>query len=167
MSTSKALAPEDITQGSLVRKLLRHGSVYLASSLILALAALLLLPVNTRLFSEAEFGTISTIDSVADLLLALVSLNLTAAYVRFYHEYKNNSQDLCRYTSTIYWSVVGWGSLVVIGALLLFRHFTALNVPVWPVMVMALLSPSLFSLDRSARATCSRTTARAPRSVSS
>ncbi len=138
----------DITQGSLLGKLLRHSPVYLTSSLIIAFTAFLLLPVNTRLFREDDYGAISTIDAASDLVIILVSLNLITAYMRHYYEYKDDPEQLSLYTSTIYWFIAGWGALATVGSLLVSGFFLPAAIPVWPVLALAFSSTVLIQLGQ-------------------
>jgi len=138
----------DITRGGLLGKLIRYSPIYLLSSLIIAFTAFLLLPVNTRIFTQAEYGAISTIDSVSDLVLILVSVNLIAAFTRYYYEYKDNHEELVRYVSTIYWFIAGWGILAVGGAILAAPIFLPESIPTWPVLVLAFASTILIQLSQ-------------------
>ena len=139
----------DITQGGLLSKLMQHGSVYFVASAILNFTGLLLLPVNTRLFSEAEYGAISTIDSATRVLWVFTSLYLNSAFARFYHEYKDDAAALQRHTSTIYWFLVAWGVMVAVVLLLLMQWFSAIEaVPIWPVIALAFCTPVLMQIGR-------------------
>lgn len=79
MANAPPASQPDITQGGLLSKLMQHGSVYFIANAILNFTGLLLLPVNTRLFSESEYGAISTIDAGSRMLWVLTSLYLSSA----------------------------------------------------------------------------------------
>lgn len=138
----------DITQGGLLGKLIRYTPIYLISSTIIAFTAFLLLPVNTRIFTQTEYGAIATLDSASDLVLILVSINLIAAFTRYYYEYKDNPEDLVRYISTIYWFMVGWGVLAVGAAVLAAPAFLPEIIPTWPVLILAFGSTILIQLGQ-------------------
>lgn len=131
----------DITQGSILSKLIHSGSVYLLSNLLIAFTAFIMLPINTRLFTQDEYGKITTIDSISDLLLVLVSVNIIQAYIRYYHEYKFKSDDLSLFTSTIYWSILVWGIFVVVVSIIIATPYMKNTVSIWPVLTLAFISP--------------------------
>ncbi len=148
MTDENAPQITDITEGSLIDKLLRHGTTYFIGSLVLGFTSLLLLPINTRIFSASEYGAIATIDSFLRLFGIFVGLSLTAAYTRFYHEYKNDEHQLRIYTSTIFWFIIVWGLITTIGILVfLFLFPTSVkNIPIWPTLTIALFSPLLLRI---------------------
>jgi O-antigen/teichoic acid export membrane protein len=131
----------DITRGSLVHKLLRHGSLYFVANVIMRFVGLLLIPLDTRLFTPDEYGTIVTLTSVTRVMVVFVGLYLDAAFNRFYHEYKHNPFLLRSYTSTLYWFIMAWGLLVVVLSLLVVGLIIRPSIPVWPVFVLAFLGP--------------------------
>ena len=139
-------APQvDITQGGLLGKLLRHGSLYLLSSLISKFAALALLPVNTRLFTETEYGAIANIDATTRLLTIFISLYLDSAFVRYYFEYRDDEATLSRYISTLFWFIAGWGTAVVLVAMAVVAPLADTYASL-PVVAMAFVSTLLIQL---------------------
>jgi O-antigen/teichoic acid export membrane protein len=131
----------DITQGSVVSKLLRHGSLYFIGNAVASFVNLLLIPLDTRLFSPDEYGIIVTIISITRFMAIFVGLYLDAAYNRFYHEYKHDSYLLRGYISTLYWFVMIWGLAVVVVALTIVGLIVRPGVPVWPTLALAFMAP--------------------------
>lgn len=142
----------DVTRGSLVSKLLRHGSLYFIGNVITRFVSLLLIPLDTRLFSSDDYGTIVTITSATRMMVVFVGLYLDAAYNRFYHEYKHDPLLLRRHISTLYWFVMVWGLAVVTVALILVGLIIRPGIPVWPVFVLAFMSPLFTQLGMMSQA---------------
>jgi O-antigen/teichoic acid export membrane protein len=116
------------------------------SSVIAQFTALLLLPLNTRLFTETEYGAIATIDATVRLVAIGISLYLDSAFIRFYHELNDEVESVRRLTSTLYWFVLIWGSVTVVISLLVVSSLTVVEVPAWPVLVLAFLAALLVRL---------------------
>jgi len=135
----------DITQGSLVSKLLRHGSLYFVSKAIASFINILLIPIETRIFSPTEYGTIVTITSAVRVMAVFIGLSLDSAFVRYYHEYKDNSDLLKRETSTTFWFMALWGGIVVVAGLVGIAWFKP-DLPVWPTLTLAVGAALLLQL---------------------
>jgi O-antigen/teichoic acid export membrane protein len=142
----------DITQGSLVKKLLRHGSLYFIANVIVSFVNLLLIPLDTRLFTPDEYGTIVTITSATRVMVIFIGLYLDSAYNRFYHEYKHDALLLRRHISTLYWFVMGWGALMVMLSLGAVEWIIKPGLPVCPVFVLAFISPLFTQLGMMSQA---------------
>lgn len=99
------------------------GKWYIFSSFFAKGLGILLLPVYTRYLSPADFGILSVLNSIGQFLPILISLQIDAAFARFFHEDKIDHLLLRRLFSTTYWFVVVYGSVVVIVSLV--------SVPVW------------------------------------
>lgn len=136
----------DITRGSLVGKLLRHGSLYFIGNVITRFVSLLLIPLDTHLFTPSDYGTIVTITSVTRVMVIFVGLYLDSAYSRFYHEYKHDPVVLRKHISTLYWFVMLWGLAVVAVSLGVVAWVVRPKIPIWPVFVLAFISPLLSQL---------------------
>ncbi len=137
----------EILEGGLVGKLVRHGSAYFLGSGLLMATGLFLLPVNTRLFSRSDYGAIATINAANGLLAVFVGLQLHAAYVRFYVDYRDDPAALRRYTSTLWWSTVGLALPAIPAALLIARALPVPG-PVIAVLPVAFVAPALHQLAR-------------------
>lgn len=131
----------DITKGSLLTKLLHHGSLYFIGNVITRFVNLLLIPLDTRLFTPDDYGTIVTITSTTRMMVIFVGLYLDSAYSRFYHEYKHDPVLLRRHISTLYWFVMAWGLGVVAVSLGIVAWVVRPAIPIWPVFVLAFISP--------------------------
>lgn len=137
----------DITKGNLISKLLRHGSLYFIGNAIMRSVSLLLIPLDTHLFTPDDYGTIITIISSTRVLIIFLGLYLDAAFSRFYHDYKQDSALLRRYVSTLYWFILGWGLFVDALSLTGVALFVHTSVPVWPVFVLAFTAPLFTQLS--------------------
>lgn len=131
----------DITRGSLIGKLLRHGSLYFIANVITSFVSLLLIPLDTRLFSPDDYGAIVTITSATRVMVIFVGLYIDAAYNRFYHDYKHDPLLLRSHVSTLYWFVVAWGLLVVAVSLAVVEFVIKPGIPTWPTFVLAFMAP--------------------------
>lgn len=112
----------------LLRRLARNSAVYTVSNLLQRATGLILLPLYTRLLTEAEMGVIGVVTSVSLFLSVIFVLALNGAATRFYVEYRDDERKLREF----------WG------ALLTFIFFFSLLLSV-PLMIFgeALLSPVL------------------------
>jgi O-antigen/teichoic acid export membrane protein len=130
------------------KSVFKHGKWYLTSSLLAKGAQVYLLPVYTRYLSPSEYGILNSLHVVALLMPIFISLYLDSAFGRFFHEFKHNKEDLAKLFSTIYWFVLGFGSVVVAIAVLTSSLWvpSLLQVPVWPYVVLAFIPPLFLQL---------------------
>ena len=94
-----------------------HGKWYLLTSLLTKGVNFFLLPVYTSQLSTAEYGALSSINAIGQLVAILISLYIDSAFGRYYHEYKEEPQRLKILFSTTYFFVLIWGPLMVLGIL--------------------------------------------------
>lgn len=135
---------EAINQRSWLRTIFSTGKWYLLSSLMTKGLSLFLLPIYTRYLSPEQFGILNTLSALGGLLPVFVSLQLDSAFARFFHECKDDRRALQALYSTIYWFVIGYGSLIVLVGLIVAAYVPSLF-PDVPYGYLALtLVPVLF-----------------------
>jgi len=111
-------AGEAVHQRSWLRTVFSTGKWYLLSSLMTKGLSLILLPVYTRYLTPEEFGILNTLTAIGGVLPVFISLQLDAAFARFFHEYKSNQPMLRALYSTIFWFVTCYGGCVVLFCLI-------------------------------------------------
>jgi O-antigen/teichoic acid export membrane protein len=72
--------------GSIGRRAMRHGSIYVGGTLLQRAVAILLLPFATRVMSVEEFGAAATGTAIATVVSMLASFGLTNTIARFYFD---------------------------------------------------------------------------------
>lgn len=136
----------DIHKLSWAKSIFKHGKWYLISSFITKGTSIFLLPIYTRYLSPADYGVLSSLNVIAQLLPIFISLYLDSAFGRFFHEKKNNHESLKELFSTIYWFVVVWGIILISGILFSSQFWIKgfLQVEAFPYAYLAFI-PTLFS----------------------
>ena len=86
----------------LLQRLARNSAVYTVSNVLQKSTGLILLPIYTRLLTDAEMGVIGVVTSISLFLSVIFSLALNGAAMRFYVEYRNDEQKLREF----------WGALL-------------------------------------------------------
>lgn len=89
------------------------GKWYIFSSLFTKGLGILLLPVYTRYLSLADYGVLSVLNSIGQLLPILISLQIDGAFGRYFHEDKVDHQRLRKLFSTTYWFIAIYGGVIV------------------------------------------------------
>ena len=137
-----------IHHGSHAKKILTKGVWYFFSSLFVKAVNLFLLPIVTRYFSPAEYGILSTLDTVYQLLPVFISLSLDEAYFRFYFNHNKDKNELKDYVSTYFWIILGWGIIVVSGSIIIGKIYLTrlLDVPFFPFIPLTMIGPLLLQL---------------------
>ncbi len=140
---------QQIHQGSHFKKILTKGIWYFISSIFVKAVNLFLLPVVTRYLNPSEFGVLSTLDSISQLLPVFISLALDEAYVRFYFNHNKSYDELKKYISTYFWIILGWGIVVFIVSLLIGKISLTkiLDIPFYPYIPLTMVGPLLLQLS--------------------
>src|SRR4030042_2061947 len=122
---------KSIHEGSHFKKILSKGVWYFFSSIFVKSINLLLLPVITRYYSPAEYGILSTLDSISQLLPIFISLSLDEAYFRYYFNHHKNHKELKSYVSTYFWIILAWGLAVFLVSMLIGNFYVTdlLSIP--------------------------------------
>lgn len=125
--------------------LAKNSSWYLFGNIVSAFSGVLLLPLYTRFLTPADYGITAICASVAGFLAAFYQLGLTAAYVRFYFDYKDNPQELRRHVSTIVLFLLSYGLVVSLLVTFLGEPVEVLTsgVPFSPYIQLAVWSSCL------------------------
>jgi len=97
-----------------MKVLFKDMAIYGLGDLIAKAAAFITIPVYTRTFSADEYGTWSIVNTVVALLGSVLILGGDSAYARYYFEAKT-LKDRQRVTSTLFFFLAIWSSLVVLG----------------------------------------------------
>ena len=136
---------EEISSGSTVHKILKHGSVYFLVSVLGKGAALLLLPIYTRLLSPTDYGILSTITATGAVLAVIMSLRLDAAFGRFFYEYNSDRNELNTLLSSCFWFAISLGLIVYLSSLFLgyFYYHKVLHIQFVPLIVLGFFTPLL------------------------
>ena len=70
-----------------IRKLLRHGGIYLVGNILNRVGAFLLLPLYTRHLAVAEYGVLEILYSTIAVISVVLAAGLSHTTLRFYFEY--------------------------------------------------------------------------------
>ena len=143
------MSNQEIHHGSHFKKILTKGTWYFFSSIFVKAINLFLLPIVTRYLSPSEYGVLSTLDSISQLLPVFISLALDEAYVRFYFNHNKSYDELKKYISTYFWIILGWGIFVFIISLIIGKISITkiLDVPFYPFIPLTMLGPLLLQLS--------------------
>lgn len=134
-----------IHEGSWLTTVASTGKWYLIASMLSRGLGIFLLPLYTTYLTTADYGLLSTIESIALLLPLVISLSLESAIGRFYHDYHDDKEGMSLLFSTIFWFVAVVGALGI-GLTLVSSIFWAqdvLTVPPFPLLIIAFV-PVLF-----------------------
>jgi O-antigen/teichoic acid export membrane protein len=101
---------------SLLRQLGKDILVYGSGDLVLKLAAFITLPLYTRLFTTADYGTLSTIVAISSVAASITGLGLSSAMQRSYFA-KSDEDYRARQVSTGFWGLAGWSLVILVAAL--------------------------------------------------
>ncbi|MGB6241443.1 MAG: oligosaccharide flippase family protein [Castellaniella sp.] len=133
-----------VHQQSWLRTIFSTGKWYLLSSLMTKGLSLILLPVYTRYLTPEEFGILNTLTALGGVLPVFISLQLDAAFARFFHEYKGSQPMLRALYSTIFWFVACYGGCVVLLCLIVSAYSPGWFPDVPYVYLLLTFVPALF-----------------------
>lgn len=131
----------DIHSGSWAKSIFRVGKWYVLASLLVKGINGLTLPIFTNYMSPAEMGIYTGINSLKAFLPLIISLGLDAAFIRFFHEYKKDSDKLRIMFSSTYWFVLCLGSL---SCLILYFVFKDSYPQYDPLSIALVVFPPIF-----------------------
>ncbi len=100
----------------MLSRLAAHFSRYSLASLLVTLASIISFPFLTRIFSVAEYGTMSLIGVLVTAMAAVGKLGLQQAALRFYSEVRAGQSPwtLPQYEATVYLGLTGFGTLMAV-----------------------------------------------------
>lgn len=103
-----------------LKNVLKHSFIYTVGNMLSKIVGFFMIPVYTRYLTPADYGVLELVTLVSVVLSMLLSLRLTSALTRYYHEY-NDPADKNRLVSTVQISVIVIAGLAV----LLLSHTSA------------------------------------------
>ncbi len=129
--------------------ILQKSSWYFLSSILTKAITIFLLPITTRYLNKSDFGILSNLDAINQLLPLFMSLLLDSAYYRFYFHYKDDHKKLKTYVSTYFWSILILGTIVFFLSVFIGGMFVTklLEVPFYPVIPLTMISPLILQLS--------------------
>lgn len=137
---------QDIHKGSWIKSVIKEGKWYLAASMATKALGFFLIPLFTKYLSPADYGVLNTLTTITELLPILLSLSIDVAFVRFYHDYKDDDEKLSALYSSVFWFVLVFGGTMLM--LFIFSTYfwfeELLKAPVYPLVYIAFL-PALFN----------------------
>ncbi|MDO4905330.1 MAG: oligosaccharide flippase family protein [Lautropia sp.] len=100
----------------MLSRLAAHFSRYSLASLLVTLASIISFPFLTRIFSVAEYGTMSLIGVLVTAAAAVGKLGLQQAALRFYSEIRAGQSpwSLPQYEATVYLGLAGSGTIMAL-----------------------------------------------------
>jgi len=97
-----------------LRRLALSSAVFAASAAVRGASRFLLIPLLVRYLSQAQYGLLGTLNSVAGLLTMCLTLGLDEAVAREFFDYRDRSGALRSYLTTILLYLGGSSSLVLL-----------------------------------------------------
>lgn len=82
-------------------KVLANSLLYTFSSLLIKGISFLLLPIYTQYLTPEDYGITNLVSGFIQVATVLISFSLYTSAIRFFSDYKNDSQKLNRFYSTI------------------------------------------------------------------
>ena len=130
-----------VQAGGVGVRLGKGSAVYAVCGVFNKAVGFLLLPIYTHLLSPDQLGAVAIVLVVATFLGVLFSMALSAAAMRFYHEYRDQPEELRGFLGTLLTTVFA-ASLLASAVLLacgqsLFQPILK-DVEFWPLMAMGL-----------------------------
>ncbi|MFD1020661.1 lipopolysaccharide biosynthesis protein [Thalassobacillus hwangdonensis] len=102
-----------------VKQLLQTAAIYSISSFLTPIASFLLLPYLTAYLTPAEYGTLTTVQSLIGLGQFILLLSLHGAITRYYYDFEEGSARQKKYLGTILVFVSAFSTVVISIGLLL------------------------------------------------
>lgn len=103
-------------QGATLRGLVRDTFVYGSGDVLLRAAAILTIPIYTRVFSPDDYGTWAFVTTAVWLLNAFLIVGMDSAYTRFFFDVRSDRERQALTTTSLVF-VAAWSSLVVVALL--------------------------------------------------
>ncbi len=86
------------------RKILSHGKIYLAGTILRHSVSFIMLPIYTRFLTPSDYGTIELLSMTLDFVGIILGLRIGEAIFRYYADYEKKS-DKNEVISTALWLV--------------------------------------------------------------
>jgi O-antigen/teichoic acid export membrane protein len=81
------------------RELIKHSGVYALGTILTRVVSIVMLPINTRFLTPADYGTIALLDLTAAILGIVFTGGMTSALGRFHHD-----GDTDDHRNTVWWT---------------------------------------------------------------
>lgn len=145
---------DNIIQGSHLKKIVRHGLLYMVSSILVKAGHAILLPIYTYYLDPAEYAVFSNLMAIGAVAAVFISLYVDFAYVRLFFDTHDEPRKLKRLFSTLFFFSLSWGTIATVGAFFLVRNQTAqlLLVPWYPHILLACVIPLVTQMNALAAA---------------
>jgi O-antigen/teichoic acid export membrane protein len=104
--------------GSQLTRLGKHSAIYGLGGLVQRILAVLLLPVYTRYLSPSEYGVVETLVALTTVLVIVLRLGMSNAFIRFYFESQEPEQRTL-VLRTAFWFTMGMSTVGLVGGLAL------------------------------------------------
>jgi O-antigen/teichoic acid export membrane protein len=112
--------------GSQLKRLGKHSAIYGFGGIVQRFLAVLLLPIYTRYLTPADYGTVETLIALTTVLVIVLRLGMSNAFIRFYFDSKEDAPRKL-VLRTAFWFTMSSATLgLVIGLLLSPEIATAL-----------------------------------------
>lgn len=143
----------NIHENSWKKSIFNYGKWYFLSSILTKGLSILLLPIYTRYLNPTDYGILQSLNSVALFLPVILSLSLDSAFGRFFHDYKNDKEQLKILFSTVFWFVVLYGCILLFIILITSQYWIPqlLKVPIFPYVYLAFIPALLTQLSQLGR----------------
>lgn len=134
--------------GSHARLILSKGSWYFLASFVTKVINIPLMRVITNYLSPSEMGTMKIVEYFVMLMPLFISIQLDAAYFRFFFKHNKTQDELKTYISTYFWFIFVWGIFLTGGCMLVGKFYLTgrLGVVFFPYLVLIFLSPLILQL---------------------
>ena len=116
-------------------KFLKNSLLYTFGSMITPMIGFIMLPVYTGYLSPAEYGIMTTVQTLVGMLQLFLLLSLHGAVTRFYYDFLNQPEKQKEYLGSIFTFVLLFSSFVAIILLVFSNPIGSLlfkNIPVNP-----------------------------------
>ena len=75
-----------------IKNIVKHGSIYTVGIIISRIVSFLMIPLYTNLLAPSQYGILELLTLTIDVISTIVGIGMTAAVLRFYFKYDEESQ---------------------------------------------------------------------------
>jgi O-antigen/teichoic acid export membrane protein len=124
-------------------KLLRNSLIYTVVSVLKSGIGIFVLPIYSLYLSVADYGVVSIVNSIVQVLSILVILSMGGGGMRFHYEYKDSPEIQKRLWGTIFY-FVSLNALILLLITGFFHEYLLApfvkNIPFYPYLLVGLIS---------------------------
>ncbi|WP_349408707.1 oligosaccharide flippase family protein [Pseudalkalibacillus sp. SCS-8] len=113
----------------------KNSILYTLGSMITPLIGFIMLPVYTYYLSPAEYGIMTTVQTLIGLFELILLLSLHVAVTRYYYDFLEEPQKQKEYLGTIFIFVLGFSSILSLLFLFFSKSIGGIlfnNIPIYP-----------------------------------